>query len=76
MTISQLKHASVFIKLLHFEPAAGTIADISEYGLWVSSEELVKELRGNYPLPQPLQGAAKLAIFVPFSSVEWMVTAE
>jgi hypothetical protein len=76
MTVSQLKHSPVFFKLLHLEPTAGTIADISEHGVWFASDELLKEIRGNYPLPPTLQSAPKLAVFVPFSGIEWMVGAE
>ena len=76
MTVSQLKHAPVFFKLLHLEPTSGTVADVNEYGVWFSSDELLKEIRGNYPLPQALQSSPKLAVFVPFSGIEWIVGAE
>jgi len=76
MSVSQLKHAPVFFKLLHLEPTAGTVADVTEHGVWFSSDEVLKEIRGNYPLPPALQGAAKLAVFVPFANIEWIVGAE
>ncbi len=76
MTLSQLKHAQIFVKVANSEAFSGTVVDVDEHGIWLSSDELMKEIRGNYPLPKFLQDAAAPSIFLAFPQIEWMIGAE